>query len=81
MVASSATGKHYRSLYGRAANIQELGAVGRPQVGWCVLPRSELVAGDVMLAQKIALETDEASTMAIANRFPTRLVASGRLTG
>ena len=80
MVASSATGKRYLILYGRSANIQD-GADGRPQVGWCVLPRSELVAGDVMPAQKIALETDEASTMAIANRFPTRLVARGRLTG
>jgi len=29
-----------------------------------------LVAGDVMLAQKIALETDERSTLMVASRFP-----------
>jgi hypothetical protein len=30
------------------------------------------VAGDVMLAQKIALETDELATLKVANRFTPR---------
>jgi hypothetical protein len=33
------------------------------------LPSGELVAGDVMLAQKIALETDEIGALAVAHRF------------
>jgi hypothetical protein len=31
-----------------------------------------LVAGDVMLAQKIALETDEKTALAVARRFAPR---------
>ena len=31
-----------------------------------------LVAGDVMLAQKIALETDERGALAVANKFTPR---------
>jgi hypothetical protein len=33
------------------------------------MPKGGLVAGDVMLAQKIALETDEKGTMKVALRF------------
>ncbi len=39
------------------------------RVGWCFAPKGYLVAGDVMLAQKIALETDERGALAVANRF------------
>jgi hypothetical protein len=38
-------------------NIHELDGAGRPRVGWCFAPKGYLVAGDVMLAQKIALES------------------------
>jgi len=48
----------------------ELDGAGRPRVGWCFAPNGHLVAGDVMLAQKIALETDERGALAVANRFP-----------
>jgi hypothetical protein len=37
-----------------------------------------LVAGDVMLAQKIALETNERAALAIANRFPIPLSSGER---
>jgi hypothetical protein len=50
-------------------NIHELDSAGRPRVGWCFAPKGYLVAGDVMLAQKIALETDERGALAVANRF------------
>jgi len=33
------------------------------------VPDTSLVAGDVMLAQKIALETDERRALAVANKF------------
>jgi hypothetical protein len=50
-------------------NIHELDGAGRPRVGWCFVPKGYLVAGDVMLAQKIALETDERGALTVANKF------------
>jgi hypothetical protein len=35
----------------------------------CFVPHGSLVAGDVMLAQKIALETFEAGALSVARRF------------
>jgi hypothetical protein len=64
------TGKKYRIRYGHYSNIEELDANGRPVSGWCFVPAGNLAAGDVMLAQKIALETSERATLAIANPFP-----------
>jgi hypothetical protein len=64
------TGKTYRIYYGRALNVHELDEAGRPKMGWCFLPQGNLVAGDVMLAQKIALETSEVSALMVAQRFP-----------
>jgi hypothetical protein len=66
------TGKRYRIYYGNGANIIELDDSARPKTGWCFVPRDHLVAGDVMLAQKIALETDERSALAVANNFAPR---------
>jgi hypothetical protein len=68
------TGRTYRIRHGTSANIVELNSAGRPLVGWCFIPRDDLVAGDVMLAQKIALETDESAALNVAKRFsPTWL--------
>jgi hypothetical protein len=36
-------------------------------MGLCFMPLGRLVAGDVILAQKIALETDERSALKVAN--------------
>jgi hypothetical protein len=63
------SGKRYRISHATSMNIQELDSAGRPRVGWCFAPKGYLVAGDVMLAQKIALETDERGALAVANRF------------
>jgi hypothetical protein len=49
-------------------NIDELDSVGRKTCEWCFLPEGNSVAGDCMLAQKIALETFESRALAIANR-------------
>ena len=54
-------------------NIYESDRAGRPQAGWCFVPSVDLVAGDVMLAQKIALETDELGALAVARNFTTRI--------
>jgi hypothetical protein len=67
------SGKRYRIRYGRAANVYELDDAGHPRVGWCFVLAAHLAAGDVMLAQKIALETNELAALAVANRFPVQL--------
>jgi len=66
------TGKRYRICHGNGANIIELDDAALPRTGWCFVPRAPLVAGDVMLAQKIALETDERGALAVANNFTPR---------
>jgi hypothetical protein len=63
------TGCHSRKRY-RISH-----GAGRPRVGLCFAPKGYLVAGDVMLAQKIALETDERGALAVANKF---FVQTGR---
>ena len=63
------TGRRYRIRHGTSANICELDTAGRPRVGWCFIPRDDLVAGDVMLAQKIALEADEDAALRVAKKF------------
>lgn len=69
-VTGSDSGRRYRICYGRAANIRELNREGEEGTGWCVAPVGALVPGDVMLAQKIALETAEQATLTLANRVP-----------
>ena len=53
-------------------NIYELDDRGRALTGWCFVPEGYLVTGDVMLAQKIALETDERGALGLANNFSLR---------
>jgi hypothetical protein len=43
----------------KAVNVDELDSVGNRVCEWCFLPEGKLAAGDIMLAQKIALETFE----------------------
>ena len=62
----------FRILYGPATNIHELDGAGHPVKGWCFIPSGQLVAGDVMLAQKIALETNERDALAVAHQFSVR---------
>src|SRR6476661_6328441 len=67
------SGKRYRIHYGVITNVHEIDDHDRLLVAWCFLPEGPLVAGDVMLAQKIALETYEHAALAVANRFSTAL--------
>jgi hypothetical protein len=50
-------------------NVYEIDFAGNPRNGWCFVPNAPLVAGDVMLAQKIALETDERGALVVAKNF------------
>ena len=68
-VIGGQSGKRYRIRYGTSMNICELDSRGRMIAGLCFSPNEVLVAGDVMLTQKIALETDECSALAVARRF------------
>jgi hypothetical protein len=63
------SGRRYRILYGTVTNVHEIDDAGQPVTGWCFVPSEHLVTGDVMLSQKIALETNERATLAVANRF------------
>jgi hypothetical protein len=68
-VLGGTTGKRYRIRHGRQMNIEQLDKNGRRVCGWCFFPQGNLVAGDVMLAQKMALELYEAEALRIANRY------------
>jgi hypothetical protein len=65
-VVGSDTGTRYRIHRGTAMNIEELTAEGYVTRRWCFAPDGAFAAGDVMLAQKIALETFELDALAIA---------------
>ena len=71
-VRGSHTGKCYRIRRGRSMNIDEVSKEGDLGSVWCFGPVGHLPLGDVMLAQKLALETDEQATLAVANRSRRR---------
>jgi hypothetical protein len=77
-VIGSDSGRRYRISYGTSANVHEVDEAGRLGTGWCFVPEGGLSVGDVMLAQKIALETSEMSAMSIARRFPLSLFSQRR---
>jgi hypothetical protein len=72
-VVGSDTGTRYRIRHSKVMNVDELDSRGKLVAHWCFRPRGGLVVGDVVLAQKIALETMELETLAIANRQAYRL--------
>ena len=62
------SGKRYRIRRARQMNIDELDEAGARSAAWCFGPEGNLPIGDLMLAQKIALENDERTALAVANR-------------
>src|SRR4051794_41659813 len=56
-VVGSDTGTHYRIHHGTQTNVEELSRTGQRVCRWCFVPEGDLVAGDVMVAQKIPLES------------------------
>lgn len=70
-VVGSDTGTRYRIHHGTQANIEQLSHTGQRVCKWCFVPDGNLVAGDVMLAQKIALETNERGALSVAHRSST----------
>ncbi len=82
-VVGSDTGKLYRIYPGTMSNVCEIDEKGRPRLGLCFRTMGELPIGDVMLAQKIALENCESSVLAVARRFvpDVFMFRRGRLLG
>jgi hypothetical protein len=68
-VVGGNTGKLYRIKYGFQLNVALLDHRGRTRAVLCFAPDGNLPAGDVMLAQKLALELFETDTLKIANKF------------
>lgn len=68
-VIGSDSGTVFRIHHGTEANVEQLDIAGQPVCAWCFLPEGDLVAGDVMLAQKIALETDESHALSVAIKY------------
>jgi hypothetical protein len=61
------TGRRYRITYRAVMNVHQLDPDGHSVQQWCFAPEGRLAVGDVLLAQKIALETMETKAVAIAN--------------
>ena len=86
-VVGGDTGKRYRIYAGVATNVCEVDKNGRPTLGLCFLPMGDLPMGDVMLSQKIALESSENRALGVARRIrsgwhvPARSAFSLRLGG
>jgi hypothetical protein len=53
------TNRRYRIQHGQCQNVYEFDADGKLGRGLCFVPDGCLATGDVMLAQKIALETED----------------------
>jgi hypothetical protein len=66
------TGRRFRITRGTAMNIYELDADGGTAAQWCFAPEGKLATGDVLLTQKIALETMEQQALALANTQASR---------
>jgi hypothetical protein len=75
-VVGGNTGNRYRICRGYQMNVEEIDVAGRRIRLLCFMPQGRLVTGDVMLAQKLALELFEADALRIANAIPAEF---GRL--
>ena len=72
-VVGGTTGKRYRIRNGHQMNVEELDKHGQWADVLCFMPQGSLVVGDVLLAQKLALELFEPEARAVANIMPSRL--------
>jgi hypothetical protein len=66
------SGKRYRIAFGTIQNVVQIGRSGEPEVGRCFMPEGSLVAGDCMLAQKIAIENCEEEVLRTALPFQVK---------
>jgi hypothetical protein len=71
-VTGGDTGRRYRIRHGAQINVEHLDHTGRRIRLLCFVPEGRLAIGDVMLAQKIALELFEIDALKIAHKVPSR---------
>jgi hypothetical protein len=76
-VVGGETGERYRIRHGFQRNVEQLDKKGRHVCRLCFMPEGKIVIGDVMLAQKLALELFESDTLKIANAFSPHLPPFG----
>ncbi len=70
-VTGGDTGRIYRIRHGVQMNVEQLDQTGRRIRMLCFMPEGRLAVGDVMLAQKIALELFETEALWVANQIPS----------
>jgi hypothetical protein len=68
-VTGSHTGSRYRITDAMSMNVLQLDRSGHAVAKLCFLPADNLARGDVLLAQKVALETMELQALAVANKY------------
>ena len=68
-VVGGTTGNQYRIYVGTSVNVCEIDERGCLREGLCFAPIGDLPIGDVMLAQKVALETCEDEVRSVAKWF------------
>jgi hypothetical protein len=69
-VIGGATGRRYRIRQGHQMNVEQLDDIGRRVRMLCFVPDGCFWVGDVMLAQKIALELFETDALRVAHKSP-----------
>jgi hypothetical protein len=79
-VVGGTSGTHYRLWHCFQQNVEELDADGRRRWVWCFHPRETLVLGDVLLAQKTALELFEPEAIRIARCYSGFSATSGPMS-
>jgi hypothetical protein len=66
------TGRRYVVRSEASINIDQLDAEGECVRRWCFAPRGHLARGDVLLAQKLALECFELEALSVASSYPAQ---------
>jgi hypothetical protein len=68
-VIGGCSGNRYRIRHGAVMNVELLNENGRRACLLCFIPEGGVPVGDIMLAQKIALELFETEAFTIANKM------------
>ena len=77
-VIGGQTGKRYRIWHGSQMNVELFDSNGRCLCKLCFEPIGHLGVGDVMLAQKIALELFESEARMVASKAPPAFTRLGQ---
>src|SRR4029079_7544435 len=80
-VYGGVTGRHYRIRRGWSMNIDEIGTGGSVVKTWCFYPKGRLCVGDVLLAQKVALEAFELEALDVDNFQRPNMDATSEIEG